>query len=163
MRSRFDRHHAHALVFHVEDKWAETLADTADMRRSLRFNHCHTGADWLQWLYTLGKVIQRLHRIAKHHRKLWKTSRREFEVAKATQEGRGGKLRRAMNLIFPASSPGVADNAYWRKATVLNPQGVQEEVWLFETDPTMVEEEALRHVQKLFPQPLGWRLRADRR
>jgi hypothetical protein len=29
MRSRFDRHHAHALVFHVEDKWAETLADTA--------------------------------------------------------------------------------------------------------------------------------------
>jgi hypothetical protein len=62
MRSRFDRHHAHALVFHVEDKWAETLADTADMRRSLRFNHCHTGADWLQWLYTLGKVIQRLHR-----------------------------------------------------------------------------------------------------
>jgi exonuclease III len=157
MRSRFDRHHAYALVFHVEDKWAETLADTADMRRSLRFNHCHTGADWLQWLYTLGKVIQRLHRIAKHHRKLWKTSRREFEVAKATQEGRAGKLRRAMDLIFPASSPGVADNAYWRKAKVVGPQGSEEEVWLFETDPTMVEEEALRHVQNLFPQPLGWR------
>ena len=85
MRSRLDPHHAYSLVFHVEDKWAETLADTADMRRSLRFNHCHTGADWLQWLHTLGKVCQRLHRIAKHHRKLWKTSRREFEVAKATK------------------------------------------------------------------------------
>ena len=157
MRSRFDRRHAHSLVFHVEDKWAESLADTADMRRSLRFNHCRSGADWLQWLTILGKVCQRLRRIAKHHRKLWKTSRRDFEVAKATQEGRAGKLRRAMNLIFPASSPGVADNAYWRKTTVMGAQGLPEEVWLFETDPTMVEEEALRHVQKLFPQPLGWR------
>ena len=36
-------------------------------------------------------------------------------------------------------------------------QGLPEEVWLFETDPAMVEEEALRHVQNLFPQPLGWR------
>jgi len=62
-----------------------------------------------------------------------------------------------MNLIFPASSPGVADNAYWRKATVVGPQGAEEEVWLFETDPSMVEEEALRLVQNLFPQPLGWR------
>jgi hypothetical protein len=98
-----------------------------------------------------------LHRIAKHHRKLWESSRREFEVAKAIQEGRAGKLRRAMNLIFPASSPGVADNAYWRKAKVVGPHGSEEEVWLFETDPTMVEEEALRHVLNLFPQPLGWR------
>ena len=157
MRSRFNRHHAYSLVFHSEDKWAETLVDTADMRSSLRFSHCHTGADWLQWLTTLGRVCQRLQRISKHHRKLWETSRREFEVAKATQEGRAGKLRRAMNLIFPSSSPGVADNAYWRKTTVTGPHGLPEEVWLFETDPAMVEEEALRHVQNLFPQPLGWR------
>jgi hypothetical protein len=62
-----------------------------------------------------------------------------------------------MSLIFPASSPGVADSAYWRKAVVVGPHGLEEEVWLFETDPTMVEEEALRHVQNLFPLPLGWR------
>ncbi len=112
MGQRFDRRHVHALIFHVEDKWVETLEDTADMRRSLKSSHCHSGADWLQWLSKAGQVRQRLHRIAKHHRKLWETSRKDFEVAKAIQEGRAGKLRRAMNLIFPASSPGVADNAY---------------------------------------------------
>ena len=108
------------------------------MRRSLRLNHCHTGADWSCWLDTLGRVCQRLQRIAKHHRKLWETSRRDFEVAKATQEGRAGKLRRAMSLIFPTSTLGVADNAFWRKATVTGPHGTPEEVWLFETDPAMV-------------------------
>ena len=46
---------------------------------------------------------------------------------------------------------------------VTGPHGLPEEVWLFETDPSMVEEEALRHVQNLFPQPLGWRPAGDER
>jgi hypothetical protein len=32
-----------------------------------------------------------------------------------------------------------------------------EDVWHYEADPKQAEEEALRHVQNLFPQPLGWR------
>ena len=157
MRSRFDKHHLLALVFHNDDCWADLLADTATMRPALRINDCLTKADWLKWLEKLAHVRTQLHRMAKHHKTLWEKSRRDFEVAKATQEGRAGKLQRAMHMIFPNTSPGMADNAFWKKVQVTRPDGKSEEVWHFETDPKQVEEEALRHVQNLFPQPLGWR------
>ena len=157
MRSRFDKHHLSALVFHNDDCWADILADTATMRPTLRISGRLTKADWLKWLDKLAHVRTQLHRMAKHHKTLWEKSRRDFEVAKATQEGRAGKLQRAMHMIFPNTSPGVADNAFWKKVQVARPDGKLEEVWHYETDPTQVEEEALRHVQNLFPQPLGWR------
>ena len=34
--------------------------------------------------------------------------------------------------------------------------GKDTDAWHFVTDPERVEEEALRHVQNLFPKPLGW-------
>ena len=157
MRSRFDKHCVHALVFHDEDRWSDLLTDTVDMRPALRMQGRQTKADWVKWLETLGKVRQQLHRVAKHHKSLWEKSRKDFEVAKATQEGRAGKLQRAMNMIFPNATPGVADNAFWKKVQVARTDGQLEEVWHFITDPKQVEEEALRHVQNLFPQPLGWR------
>ena len=157
MRSRFDRHCVQALVFHNDDRWSDLLADTAAMRPALRTQWCQTKADWMKWLETLAKVRQQLHRMAKHHKSLWAKSRKDFEVAKATQEGRAGKLQRAMNMIFPDAAPGVADNAFWKKVQVTRTDGQLEEVWHFVTDPKQVEEEALRHVQNLFPQPLGWR------
>jgi len=157
MRSRFARHCVYELVYHNDDRWADLLTDTVAMRPSLRMQSCRTRADWVQWLETLGKVRQQLHRLAKHHKSLWEKSRKDFEVAKATQEGRAGKLQRAMNMIFPNATPGVADNAFWKKVQVTRTDGQMEEVWHFVTDPKEVEEEALRHVQNLFPQPLGWR------
>ena len=36
MRSRFDKHCVHALVFHDEDRWSDLLTDTVDMRPALR-------------------------------------------------------------------------------------------------------------------------------
>ena len=99
MRSRFDKHHLLALVFHNDDCWADLLADTATMRPALRINDCLTKADWLKWLEKLAHVRTQLHRMAKHHKTLWEKSRRDFEVAKATQEGRAGKLQRAMGFF----------------------------------------------------------------
>jgi len=123
MRSRFDKHHLLALVFHNDDCWADLLADTATMRPTLRVSGCLTKADWLKWLEKLTHVRTQLHRMAKHHKTLWEKSRRDFEVAKATQEGRAGKLQRAMHMIFPNTSPGMADNAFWKKVQVEHSAG----------------------------------------
>jgi hypothetical protein len=59
----------------------------------------------LKWLEKLTHVRTQLHRIAKHHKTLWEKSRRDFEVAKATQEGRAGKLQRAMHMGLVAEVP----------------------------------------------------------
>jgi len=124
MRSRFAKHCVYELVYHNDDRWADLLTDTVAMRPSLRMQSCQTKADWVQWLETLGKVRQQLHRLAKHHKSLWEKSRKDFEVAKATQEGRAGKLQRAMNMIFPNATPGVADNAFWKKVQVSRTDGL---------------------------------------
>ena len=156
MKPKFNRHFVHDLIFHSEDRWADTITDTADMRKALRFYHCQTPADWRTWLCSLDEVRKRLQRMAKHHRKLWDDNRQEYEVAKATREGRAGKLQRAMNLIFPSASAGVADNAFWEQVRGHDADGKDTEEWHFVTDPERVEEEALRHVQNLFPKPMGW-------
>jgi hypothetical protein len=61
-----------------------------------------------------------------------------------------------MSLIFPNTSSGVADNAFWEQTRFQDADGNDMEEWHFITDPARVEEEALRHVQNLFPKPLGW-------
>ena len=156
MKPKFNRHFVHDLIFHSEDRWADTITDTADMRKALRFYHGQTPADWRTWLCSLDEVRERLQRMAKHHCKLWDDNRQEYEVAKATREGRAGKLQRAMNLIFPNVSSGVADNAFWEQIRGHDADGNDTEEWHFVTDPERVEEEALRHVQNLFPRPMGW-------
>ncbi|MFN9909177.1 MAG: hypothetical protein ACK56F_24165, partial [bacterium] len=50
----------------------------------------------------------------------------------------------------------MADNAFWEQVRGQDNDGNDTEEWHFVTDPERVEEEALRHVQNLFPKPLGW-------
>ena len=88
---------------------------------------------------------------------MWASSRRDHEVARATQEARAGRTARALRLIFPEMGGGTVDNAFWQETEVTDEKGNTEKEWHFITDPEAVANKALEQVQALFPSPLGWR------
>ena len=82
--------------------------------------------------------------------------RRDYEVAKATQESRAGRPQRAINLIFGTDGPMMVDGAFWKQQQSTAEDGTAQSDWIYVTDAAEVEAEALRHVSKMFPPPLLW-------
>ncbi len=83
-----------------------------------------SGEDWQGWLAIMAEVQRRLQRIIKHHRVSWQRMRRDYEVAKATQEARAGCPQRAINLIFGADGSTMVDSAFWKQQTAVDESGV---------------------------------------
>ena len=144
------------LLFHPEDTWADPLEQATDLRASLAYRHCKTGAQWRDWLTTLSEVQKRLQRVVKHHRVNWRRLRATHEVEKATQEARAGKPQRAINLIFGRQAPSMVDNAFWRQVPHAEDDGTVTMDWSYITDEAEVEAEAIRHVSNMFPPPPTW-------
>jgi hypothetical protein len=88
-------------------------------------------------------VQHRLQRIIKHHRVSWQRMRRDYEVAKATQEARAGRPQRAINLIFEADGPTMVDSAFWKQQSFVDESCVTHSEWIYVTDEDEVEAEAL--------------------
>ncbi len=143
-----------------EDTWADPLEKATDLRDALRYRHLKTGEDWCSWLTTMATVQQRLpvQRVIKHHRISWQRMRRDYEVAKATQEARSGRPQRAINLIFGKEGPTMVDGAFWKQQVSTDASGTTgtRTEWIYVTNEDDVEEEALRHVSRMFPPQLGW-------
>ena len=153
---QFNEPHLRELLFHPEDTWADPLEKAADLRDALRYRHLKTGEDWRGWLVTMANVQRRLQRVVKHHRISWQRMRRDYEVAKATQESRAGRPQRAINLIFGTDGPMMVDGAFWKQQQSTAEDGTAQSDWIYVTDAAEVEAEALRHVSKMFPPPLLW-------